>query len=170
MTVLATDIVESATGQSVTDSLMKVAAKTGIPIQIVSDGGLNILNGCHDFITQSNSKQIIRQTYDVTHKTALMLKYQLKNDKIWQSFCQKTAFSKKCLIHTELGYLAPPKPCDKSRWLNLDMYIKWSEMILSQKTQYMSKNEAEKCFLIIYQKVYSDSCFVLYNKIFHEAQ
>ena len=144
MTVLATDIVESATGQSVTDSLMKVVDKTGIPVQIVSDGGLNILNGCHEFIEQNNSNQIIRQTYDVTHKTALMLKYQLKNDKIWQSFCQKTAFSKKCLVHTELGYLAPPKPRDKSRWLNLDMYIKWSEMVLSQKTQYMSKTEAEK--------------------------
>jgi hypothetical protein len=123
---------------------MTVAGKTGIPVQIVSDGGLNILNGCHDFIEQSNSTQIIRHTYDVTHKTALMLKYQLKNDKKWQSFCKKTAFSKKCLIHTELGYLAPPKPRDKSRWQNLDMYIKWAEMILNQKTQYMSKIEADK--------------------------
>lgn len=144
MTVLATDIIESATGQSVTDSLVKVAEKTGFPAQIVSDGGSNILNGCHDFIGLSNTVQPIRQTYDVTHKTALLLKHQLKNDKIWQSFCKKTAFSKKCLVHTELGYLAPPKPRDKSRWQNLDMYIKWAEMILSQKTKSMSKSEAEK--------------------------
>jgi hypothetical protein len=144
MTVLATDIIESATGQSVTDSLMKVAGKTGFPAQIVSDGGSNILNGCRDFIVQNNSVQPIRQTYDVTHKAALLLKHQLKNDTTWQSFCKKTAFSKQCLVHTELGYLAPPKPRDKARWQNLDMYIKWAEMILSQKNQHMSKTVADK--------------------------
>ena len=144
MTVLATDIIESATGQSVTDSLVKVTEKTGYPAQIVSDGGSNILNGCHNFIEQNNTVQPIRQTYDVTHKTALLLKHQLKNDKIWQSFCKKAAFSKKCLVHTELAYLAPPKPRDKSRWQNLDMYIKWAEMILNQETQHLSKTEIEK--------------------------
>ncbi len=144
MTVLATDIIESATGQSVKDSLIKVAKKTGFPIQIVSDGGNNILNGCHDFIKLKAPEQIIRQTYDVTHKTALILKHQLKKDEIWQTFCQKISVSKKCLIHTELGYLAPPKPRDKSRWQNLDMYVKWAEMILCQNTQTLSSTGIKK--------------------------
>ena len=144
MTVLTTDIVDTATGQSVTNSLAAVAEKTGFPIQIVSDGGSNILKGCRNFTEQNTPVKPIRQTYDVTHQTALLLKHQLKNDKKWQSFCKKTAVSKQCLVHTELGYLAPPKPRDKSRWQNLDMYVKWAEMILSQNTQHMSKIEAEK--------------------------
>ena len=72
------------------------------------------------------------------------MKQQLKKDKLWQSFCKKTADTKRCLVHTELGYLAPPKPCDKSRWQNLDIYVKWAEMILKQKVKSMSQQEAEK--------------------------
>jgi len=144
MEVLAADIVESATGKSVTNSLEKVAKKTGRPIQIISDGGRNLVRGCRDFIEKGNEDIPVRQTYDVTHKMALILKHQLKNDEIWQSFCKKTAISKRCLIHTDLAYLSPPKPRDKSRWQNLDTYVKWAEMVLKQKTKSMSKIDAEK--------------------------
>ena len=143
MEVLAADIVESATGESVTDSLDKIIAKnTGRPAQIISDGGRNIVCGCRDFIEKGNIP--VRQTYDVTHKTALILKHQLENDKTWQSFCKKTAISKRSLIHINLAYLAPPKPRDKSRWQNLDIYVKWAEMILKQKVKSMSKTDAAK--------------------------
>lgn len=144
MTVLAIDIIDSATAKSVTDCLLNIAEKTGFPVQIVSDGGRNILNGCLFFANHKDCPHEIRQTYDVTHKTALILKHQLKDDKIWQSFCSKIAFSKSCLVHTELGYLSPPKPRDKSRWQNLDMYVKWAEMILKQNPYKMPKTAAEK--------------------------
>lgn len=144
MTVLAIDIIDSATGQSVTDCLLGIANKTGFPVQIVSDGGANILNGCRYFANHKDCQHEIRQTYDVTHKAALILKHQLKNDKMWKSFCSKIAFSKGCLVHTELGYLVSPKPRDKSRWQNLDPYIKWAEMILNQYPELLSKANCEK--------------------------
>ena len=144
MEVLATDIVESATGKSVAETLTRIAENTGNPAQIVSDGGLNIINGCEMFIEQRNCGDEIIKTYDVTHQAALILKHQLKKDAIWQSFCKKTANTKRCLIHTELGYLAPPKPRDKSRWQNLDMYVKWAEMILAQNIKSMPEKEAER--------------------------
>jgi len=31
------------------------------------------------------------------------------------------------VLQTELGHLAPPKPSDKARWLNLDAYATWAE-------------------------------------------
>ncbi len=102
MEVLATDIIDSATGKSVTETLTKVAKKTGNPVQIVSDGGLNIINGCNDFIEQQNCENAIIKTYDVTHQAALILKHQLKEDSIWQNFCKEISYTKKCLIHTEL--------------------------------------------------------------------
>ena len=144
MNVLAIDIVESATAASVTKTLVKITRKTGLPAQILSDGGRNILRGCRDFIEQKARGAAIRQTYDVTHKTALILKHQLKDDGAWLSFCNKTVESKRSLVHTELGFLSPPKPRDKSRWQNLDAYVQWAEMILKQKTRSMSRPEAEK--------------------------
>ena len=144
MEVLAIDIIESATGKSVTNTLNKIAKNTGIPAQIVSDGGLNIINGCNDFIEQKKDKKQVLKTYDVTHAMALILKHQLKNDLRWQEFCKKTAETKRCLIHTNLGYLSPRKPRDKSRWQNLDIYVKWGEMILNQKLKSISKTEAER--------------------------
>lgn len=144
MKTLAVDIVESATAESVTKTLCNVTKHTGIPVQIVSDGGNNILRGCRDFIEQKACGVTVRQTYDVTHRAALILKYQLKDDKTWLSFCNKTVDSKRCLIHTELGFLSPPKPRDKSRWQNLDAYVKWAEMILHQKTESMLDAEAER--------------------------
>ena len=144
MKVLAVDIVESATAASVTKTLEEITNNTGIPAQIISDGGLNIVRGSRDFIKQKADGTAVRQTYDVTHKTALILKHQLKDDKIWLGFCAKTAESKRSLVHTELGFLSPPKPRDKSRWQNLDAYVKWAEMILKQKTKSMSRAEAEK--------------------------
>ncbi|MCK4982749.1 MAG: hypothetical protein KAS17_07475, partial [Victivallaceae bacterium] len=144
MEVLAVDIVESATAASVTGTLENITEDTGIPAQIISDGGLNIVRGSRDFIEQNASGSIVRQTYDVTHKTALILKHQLKDDKIWQAFCAKIAESKRSIVHTELGFLSPPKPRDKSRWQNLDAYVKWAEMILKQKTKSMSRVETEK--------------------------
>jgi hypothetical protein len=144
MEVLAVDIVESATAASVTESLENIAKDTGIPAQIISDGGLSIVRGSRDFIKKKAGGSIVRQTYDVTHKTALILKHQLKDDKIWLTFCTKIAESKRSIVHTELAFLSPPKPRDKSRWQNLDAYVKWAEMILKQKTKSMSLAEAEK--------------------------
>jgi len=144
MEVLAIDIVESATAASVTETLENIAQDTGIPAQIISDGGLNIIRGSRDFIKNKAGGTTVRQTYDVTHKTALILKHQLKDDKIWLAFCGKIAESKRSIVHTELGFLSPPKPRDKSRWQNLDAYVKWAEMILKQKTKSMSRVEAEK--------------------------
>lgn len=144
MTVLAINIVESATAESVTKTLVNIARKTGVPAQILSDGGRNILKGCRDFIAQQPVGTVVLQTYDVTHKAALILKHQLKDDEVWLSFCNKTAESKRSLVHTELGFLSPPKPRDKSRWQNLDAYVQWAEVILKQKTRFMSRLKGEK--------------------------
>lgn len=144
MEVLAVDIVESATAASVTDCLEKITKNTGIPVQFLSDGGRNILKGCIEFMKLQTANASIRQTYDVTHKTALILKHQLEEDKTWLTFCRKVIESKRSLVHTELGFLSPPKPRDKSRWQNLDAYVKWAEMILQQKTESMSNAEAER--------------------------
>jgi hypothetical protein len=117
-------IVENATAKSVEKRLWETAQKTGIPVQIVSDNGRNLAKGITDFI---GSRREIKHTYDVTHKAAILLKHHLKNDLAWKDVTEKMWNAKRDLLFTRLGFLAPPKPKDKARWLNLDMYLEWIE-------------------------------------------
>jgi len=144
MEVLKISIVEKATAVSVTKVLRNISRLTGIPVQILSDKGANIKRGISDFITEREEFYTIRQTYDVTHRAALILKNHLKNDEIWKSFVDATCKTKRSLVHTALAYLAPPKPREKARWMNLDAYVDWSEKILCLKTKDVKKNEWEK--------------------------
>jgi hypothetical protein len=131
MEVLGISIVEKATAASVTEVLEKISILTGLPVQILSDGGANIKKGILDFIFDKKDILTIRKTYDVTHRAALILKKYLKEDEIWKLFIDSACKAKRGLVHTVLAYLAPPKPRDKARWLNLEPYVDWMEKILS---------------------------------------
>jgi len=144
MEVLGISIVEKATAVSVTKVLRQISLLTGVPVQILSDKGSNIKKGITDFITERSDIYSIRQTYDVTHKAALLLKKHLKEDDAWKSFVTAACKTKRSLVHTVLAYLAPPKPKDKARWLNLDAYVWWAEKMLCIKSGDLKKNERDK--------------------------
>lgn len=122
--VLAIQIDENATATTVTAALQEVSRNTGKPAQIISDGGINLKKGIVDFIGQKGN-QSVRYTYDVTHKAALILKHYLQDDEEWNRFVEHTSQTKRSLVHTALAHIAPPKPREKSRWLNLGPYMKW---------------------------------------------
>ena len=142
--ILAISIVEKATSLSVTKVLRSISKITGIPVQILSDNGSNIKKGIKDFIEEVKDKYVVRQTYDVTHKAALILKHHLKADDNWKLFVDFSCKTKRSLIHTVIGFVSPPKPRDKARWLNLDVYICWAENILYWGKERMKKAEREK--------------------------
>jgi len=147
MEVLGIDITEKADAASVTKVLYRITETTGLPAQILSDGGSNIKRGVSDFIekakkTLCNSK--IRQTYDVTHKAALIIEHHLKDDEIWKTFISSVCETKRCLIHTAIGFIAPPKPKDKARWSNLDDYVEWAETVMRWGKKKMQKAERDK--------------------------
>ena len=144
MEVLAISIVEKATALSVTKILHSISKITGIPVQILSDNGSNIKRGVRDFIKEIKCDFTIRQTYDITHKAAIILKHHLKDDKDWALFVDFACKTKRSLIHTVIGFIAPPKPRDKARWLNLDPYIEWAENILCLRKEKMRKAEIDK--------------------------
>jgi len=141
MEVLAISVVEKATAASVTEVLRDTARSTGVPVQIISDKGGNIRKGIGDFIAEMKGSFTIRQTYDVTHRAALILKRHLKNDEVWKSFVEAASKTKRSLLHTILAYIAPSKPRDKARWLNLEAHVKWGEEILGMPMKILGKNE-----------------------------
>lgn len=141
MEILAIAIHESATAASVQETLETVSATTGVPAQIVSDNGSNIKRGVEDFLKE---KPGTKYTYDITHKAGILLKHHLENDANWKLLVNKTCETKRSLLHTILGFLAPPKPRDKSRWLNLDSYLDWAEKMLCFGEVNMECIEREK--------------------------
>lgn len=141
MEVLAIAIHENATAASVQKILETVSSTTGVPAQIVSGNGSNIKRGVEDFLKE---KSETKYTYDITHKAGILLKHHLANDANWNLLVNKTCETKRSLLHTILGFLAPPKPSDKSRWLNLDSYLNWAEKVLCFGEVNMECIEREK--------------------------
>lgn len=132
MEVAVIDVQEKATGKRVAKVLNKLCGEIGTPLQIVSDKGSNIKKGVEIFKNKSK-KTII--TYDITHKVSNELKKILNGNPRWNLFINKITDTKRKSLHTVMAYLAPPKPREKSRWLNLDFNLKWAETILDNKHQ-----------------------------------
>jgi hypothetical protein len=130
MKVAAIDIQEKATGENINKALKKLSKKIGNPIQIVSDDCRNIKKGIRLFKKKSK-KTIV--TYDITHKVANELKNLLENSERWKLFTQKMRTTKRQAIYTIFMCIAPRKPREKSRWLNLDQDLEWAENILENK-------------------------------------
>jgi len=130
MEIALIDIQEKATGERISKVLKKLSREIGNPIQVVSDNGSNIKKGLGLF--QKKSKKTI-VSYDITHKVSNELKKLLEKNIRWNLFINKIAETKRKAIHSELAHFSPPKPREKSRWLNLDFNLKWAEMILENK-------------------------------------
>lgn len=139
--VMAIDVVDSATSQSVLDCLERVVEKSGVPVQIVSDGGKNIKCALRKFKEKHGG---VRLTYDVTHATALILKHALKNDERWDEFMKRVISTKRSLLHTRLAYLSPPKPKDKARYMNLEKMVGWAETVSDLHLRNVDKAQRDK--------------------------
>ena len=133
-------IVEKATAKSVEKILDKVSEKTGKPVQIVSDKGRNINRAVSDFIGKNKG---VEHTYDVTHKAAILLRHHLEEDPKWKYVTEKMWNAKRDLLFTPLGFIAPPKPKDKSRWQNLDIYLEWIEKASNFRKRKATPEEAD---------------------------
>jgi len=142
--VLDIRIEEKATAASVTKALHGISRSTGPPVQVLSDGGGNLKKGIRDFVREVECDFTIRQTYDVTHKAALILKHYLKDDEFWKLFVHHTSRTKRSLAQTLLGFISPSKPRDKARWLNLDSKVNWAEMISSLEVEKLNEMERKK--------------------------
>ena len=134
--VLKMDIQNKSNAEKTEKALDQLITVTGIPTQIISDHGADLKRGIENICEKYPG---IRYTYDITHKCAILLKHYLKDDESWKDFVTKYAHTKRKTVHTKFAFLAPPKPKDKARWLNLDLYIDWAEKIILYRENIYSK-------------------------------
>ena len=119
--------VKHSNGDIVYEQLERTIAVTGVPRQIIADGGTDIKRGVNRFCSDHPRTCY---TYDIKHKAASVLKEHLNSDETWNAFTRKAARAAKQLQQTELSALAPPNQRTKARYMNIDRLVKWAHETL----------------------------------------
>jgi hypothetical protein len=130
--VLAIKILYRSTGAKIEEILTQLTEKIGTPLQIVADHGSDLKNGIERY--QHKNPNVI-YTHDITHHLAILLKQFLSHDVKYPRFCQKCSLTRTQIQQTELHFLTPPKQNSKSRYLNVDDYVKWANQLLAYQAQ-----------------------------------
>ena len=125
--LLALEVMDHPTGKAVYQCLETLSEKTGVVRQILADHGSDIQKGIN--LYQEKHQDTI-YTYDVTHKMALLLKHELKDDKRFQAFREQCTTTLREVQQTDLYCLKPPTQRVKARYHNIDTYVKWAQAIL----------------------------------------
>ncbi len=104
--------------------LAETIEKTDVPRQIVADYGSDIKSGVEKFCLEHDHTCY---TYDIKHKTAAILKRELKDDEIWNDFTKLVAKTGSRVRQTALAGFAPPNQRSKARYMNVDKLLKWGQ-------------------------------------------
>jgi len=122
----------NSTGQFVNDSLKDAEKKIGNPFAcLLLDQGSDVTKGAS--IYQSNSKETVVM-HDISHKIAIILERELKNDPKWKIFCDHLSATKLKVQQTiDLAALMPPKLRSKARYMSADVLVSWVERFQNSK-------------------------------------
>jgi hypothetical protein len=117
----------SWTRQEVDDALEAASQRTGVPRVIVTDHGGDVLGGTQIFQERHPGTMEI---YDIKHKAACLLKGRLEKNPRWQAFQRQVGQTRCAVQQTELGFLTPPAPQPKARFMNLQPQLAWADGVL----------------------------------------
>lgn len=107
--------------------LEETVAHTGEPRVIVNDHGVDLHGGVQMF--QERHLHTV-EIYDAKHKAACLLKRRLEKDSRWQEFQGQVGKTRCAVQQTEMGFLVPPAPKPKARFMNLQPQLEWAEGVL----------------------------------------
>jgi hypothetical protein len=110
--------------------------KTGVPCQICSDSGPDIMPSIKK-VKLKHTK--IKHVPDIMHKVGNMLKKKLENEKSWEMFTKSVNNSKNRLKQSALSHMCPPSFRGKSRFFNCQIVVDWA--IRTIETIQKIKNE-----------------------------
>lgn len=119
--------VRTSTGEIVNRQLESAIGRTGLPRLIISDDGRDLHRGLSLFQEQHGE---VAWIYDIKHKTASLLKRELKGDPLWTAFAARANQMKRQVYLTELAFCNPPQQRGKARYMNLDTLVTWGVKVL----------------------------------------
>jgi hypothetical protein len=129
--LLALEVLTHCSGDIIATQLRTVSQRVGLPRQIVSDHGSEVLAGIRLFRQKLGNPQQVIETYDLTHGLAGLLKKQLEPDPRWAGFVQACQSTRQQLQQTAGSFLQPPAWRSKARFLNLDGHLSWANEMLA---------------------------------------
>jgi hypothetical protein len=129
--VLSLHVLTRCNGEVVSGHLGAVSERAGVPVQIISDHGSDVLAGIRLFRQQRRGQGHVVETYDVTHGLALLLKTQLGPDQRWAGFVRACQGTRQQLQQTAGSFLQPPAWRSKARFLNLASHLAWAKDMLA---------------------------------------
>jgi hypothetical protein len=132
MSVLAVEVTAHSTGLQVAATLEQVSARTGVPVQIVSDHGSDVRKGIALFRQQAPS---CVETYDISHAVATQLKAHWRDHAPWQAFLQQAGTTLSHFQQTDLAFLLPPRQRTKARYMAIDAHIDWAQRLIGYHDQ-----------------------------------
>lgn len=123
---IALEPVRQSNGTVVYQQLEAAVKKTGVPRQIISDGGADLQAGIKRFKAVHPDSIFV---YDIKHKTALVLKRELSADVRWDEFARYAGQVRKEVQQTSLAALAPPNQRTKARYMNVELLVNWGQRL-----------------------------------------
>ncbi|KPA12547.1 hypothetical protein MHK_007252, partial [Candidatus Magnetomorum sp. HK-1] len=69
--------------------------------------------------------------YDIKHKTASVLKHELKGNEDWENYCKYANQKRNEIQQTKLAPAMPPNQKSKARFMNIGRLISWGKKLLS---------------------------------------
>jgi len=96
--------------------------------QILIDGASELQNGAKAYAESVDHDVAIQR--DATHYGATQMKSILGQDEKFQQVISQMGTTRSQVQQTELGFLSPPTPKNKARFMNLSSIIQWMTMML----------------------------------------
>lgn len=110
---------------------------------ILIDQGADLTKGGK--LLQQGEKKL-KILHDISHKLALVLERDLKDDPLWEEYIEHLTKTKQLVQQTELAGLQPPKQRSKARFMNVSLYIDWFSKVQKSKEDGNLKDIPEERF------------------------
>ena len=124
---IAVSPVRQSNGEMVYQQLEEARKQTGVPREILSDQGSDLLKGITQFCQAHPETSHI---YDIKHKVAAVLKRNLGAEPAWQEFSRLAGQTTQGVQQTVLAALAPPRQRRKARYMNAGELVTWGGRML----------------------------------------
>ncbi len=118
---------DNANQHRVAEELEKAVARTGVPRQIVADGGSDLQQGITRF-REKHPRTI--SVPDAAHYAANLLKYYWDRDPLWNAFFRRMSETAATIRQTRAAHLLAPKLRNKSRYRNVGLFVRFGRMLL----------------------------------------
>jgi hypothetical protein len=128
VTVLYAEVMTSSTGVAIRAILGDLSAVAGVPVQVVSDHGSDVLKG--ERLFQAEHPDLVL-TWDITHRLARLWLAAIRDDARWASFREQCRQTRTNTERTRLRFLAPPAQTGSTRCEHFDRLTLWGADLLA---------------------------------------